>query len=86
MPELHGRLRRELCRPAEHLAARDTSFAAVARAPLDKIEAYRCAGAGRSRCTPPGSDFNYDFNVSSTSRLHRSNTTTEPGQSSRRPA
>jgi predicted dithiol-disulfide oxidoreductase (DUF899 family) len=48
-----------------HLHARDTSFALVSRAPLDKIEAYR----RRMGWTLPWyssfeSDFNFDFGVS----------------------
>lgn len=48
-----------------HLHARDTSFAAVSRAPLDKLEQYK----QRMGWTIPwyssyGSDFNYDFHVS----------------------
>ena len=47
-----------------HLNARDTSFAVVSRAPLDKIERYK---AKRGWTFPWyssfGSDFNYDFNV-----------------------
>jgi predicted dithiol-disulfide oxidoreductase (DUF899 family) len=48
----------------EHLAVRDTSFAAVSRAPIEKIEDYR----RRKGWTFPwyssyGSDFNYDFQV-----------------------
>jgi predicted dithiol-disulfide oxidoreductase (DUF899 family) len=47
-----------------HLAARDTSFVVVARAPLAKIEAYK---AKRGWTFPwyssHGSDFNYDFHV-----------------------
>lgn len=48
-----------------HLYARDTSFAAVSRAPLDKLERYK----QRMGWTIPwysshGSDFNYDFHVS----------------------
>jgi predicted dithiol-disulfide oxidoreductase (DUF899 family) len=48
----------------EHLHARDTSFAVVARAPLAKIEDYKA----RKGWTFPwyssyGSDFNYDFHV-----------------------
>lgn len=48
-----------------HLHARDTSFAAVSRAPLDKLERYK----ERMGWTIPwysshGSDFNYDFHVS----------------------
>ncbi|MFV9452169.1 DUF899 domain-containing protein [Rhodococcus sp. NM-2] len=47
-----------------HLYARDTSFAAVSRAPLNKLEQYR----QRMGWTFPwysshGSDFNYDFHV-----------------------
>jgi predicted dithiol-disulfide oxidoreductase (DUF899 family) len=47
-----------------HLHARDTSFALVSRAPLDKLERYR----QRMGWTVPwyssyGSDFNYDFHV-----------------------
>src|SRR6478672_12614949 len=45
-----------------HLATRDTSFAVVSRAPLDKIERYR---AKRGWTFPWyssfGSDFNYDY-------------------------
>jgi predicted dithiol-disulfide oxidoreductase (DUF899 family) len=48
----------------DHLHARDTSFAAVSRAPLDKLERYK----QRMGWTIPwysswGSDFNYDFHV-----------------------
>jgi len=47
-----------------HLAARDTTFVVVSRAPLDKIERFR----QRMGWTFPwvssfGSDFNYDFHV-----------------------
>ncbi len=47
-----------------HLAARDTSFAAISRAPLAKIESFK----RRMRWNFPwlssfGSDFNYDFHV-----------------------
>jgi predicted dithiol-disulfide oxidoreductase (DUF899 family) len=49
----------------EHLAARDTSFAAVARAPLAKIEAYRLSrGWTFPFYSAYASDFNYDFHVS----------------------
>ncbi len=49
----------------EHLWARDTTYAAVSRAPLAKLEAYK----ERKGWTLPwyssyGSDFNYDFHVS----------------------
>jgi predicted dithiol-disulfide oxidoreductase (DUF899 family) len=48
----------------EHLHVRDTSFAVVSRAPIDKIEDYK----SRKGWTFPwyssyGSDFNYDFHV-----------------------
>jgi predicted dithiol-disulfide oxidoreductase (DUF899 family) len=48
----------------DHLHARDTSFAVVSRAPLEKIERYK----EKRAWTFPwyssfGSDFNYDFNV-----------------------
>lgn len=52
---------------AIHLAHRDVTFAAVSRAPLERIEAYR----RRMGWTFPwfsshGSDFNYDYGVSFT--------------------
>jgi predicted dithiol-disulfide oxidoreductase (DUF899 family) len=47
-----------------HLAARDTSFAVVSRAPLDKIERYKAAkGWTFPWYSSNGSDFNYDFHV-----------------------
>jgi predicted dithiol-disulfide oxidoreductase (DUF899 family) len=50
---------------AVHLAARDTSFAAVSRAPLAKIEAFKKRmGWGFRWLSSAGSDFNYDYNVS----------------------
>ena len=57
---VHDGQRRDL----RHLYARDTSFAAVSRAPLNKLEQYR----QRMGWTFPwysshGSDFNYDFHV-----------------------
>jgi len=49
----------------QHLAVRDTTFAAVSRAPLAKLERYK---AKRGWTFPwyssYGSDFNYDFHVS----------------------
>jgi predicted dithiol-disulfide oxidoreductase (DUF899 family) len=47
-----------------HLHARDTSFAAISRAPIEKLEAYK----RRMGWTIPwyssyGSEFNYDFHV-----------------------
>ncbi|WP_026820949.1 DUF899 domain-containing protein [Arthrobacter castelli] len=48
-----------------HLAARDTSFAAVSRAPFPKLAAYRQArGWTFPWYSSHGSDFNYDFHVS----------------------
>ncbi len=48
----------------DHLHARDTTFAYVSRAPLEKIEAYKASQGWTfpwySSC---GSDFNYDFHV-----------------------
>jgi predicted dithiol-disulfide oxidoreductase (DUF899 family) len=48
----------------KHLNARDTTFAYVSRAPLEKLERYR---AKRGWSTPwyssHGSDFNYDFHA-----------------------
>ena len=48
----------------EHLAARDTSFVVVARAPLAKLEDYRRRRGWTFRWySSYGSDFNYDFHV-----------------------
>jgi predicted dithiol-disulfide oxidoreductase (DUF899 family) len=48
----------------EQLAARDTSFALVSRAPIAKLEAYRKEkGWVLPWYSSYGSDFNYDFNV-----------------------
>jgi predicted dithiol-disulfide oxidoreductase (DUF899 family) len=53
-----------------HINARDTSFAVVARAPIDKIEAYK---AKRGWTVPfvsaYGTDFNYDFHVTLDRRM-----------------
>ncbi len=47
-----------------HLDARDTRFAAVARAPIEKIDGYRRArGWDFPWYSSYGSDFNYDFHV-----------------------
>ncbi len=47
-----------------HLRARDTSFAAVSRAPLAKIEAFKARkGWAFPWYSSHGSDFNYDFHV-----------------------
>src|SRR5262249_22729687 len=47
-----------------HLAARDTAFVAVSRAPLAKIEAFkRRMGWTFPWVSSFGSDFNYDFHV-----------------------
>ncbi len=48
----------------KHLAARDTTFAAVSRAPIEKIERYKAArGWTFPWYSSNGSMFNYDFNV-----------------------
>src|SRR6476661_10904586 len=48
----------------EHLAARDTSFAVVSRAPLEKLERWREKRGWSIRWySSEGSDFNYDFHV-----------------------
>lgn len=47
-----------------HLAARDTAFAAVSRAPYPRLNAYRRArGWTFPWYSSYGSDFNYDFHV-----------------------
>ena len=47
-----------------HLRDRDTAFALVSRAPLDKLEAYRVSrGWTVPWYSSYGSDFNYDFQV-----------------------
>jgi predicted dithiol-disulfide oxidoreductase (DUF899 family) len=48
----------------EHLHTRDTPFAAVSRAPLEKIERYKAKKGWRFPWySSNGSDFNYDFHV-----------------------
>ena len=48
----------------EHLHARDTSFAYVSRAPIEKIERYKAKkGWTFPWYSSHGSDFNYDFHV-----------------------
>ena len=50
-----------------HLAARDVSFAAISRAPLDKLKkTAQRLGWGFRWVSSGGSDFNYDFGVSFT--------------------
>ncbi|MCT7374755.1 DUF899 domain-containing protein [Chelativorans salis] len=47
-----------------HLAHRDTSYACVSRAPIDKIERYKAEKGWRFPWySSYGSDFNYDFGV-----------------------
>jgi predicted dithiol-disulfide oxidoreductase (DUF899 family) len=47
-----------------HLAARDTAFAVISRAPLDKIEGFKKRmGWSFPWLSSFASDFNYDFNV-----------------------
>ena len=46
----------------EHLAARDTTFVVISRAPLDKLERYRKArGWDIDWYSSSANDFNYDF-------------------------
>jgi predicted dithiol-disulfide oxidoreductase (DUF899 family) len=48
----------------DHLRSRDTNFAVVSRAPLDKIEPYKLSkGWTFPWYSSYGSDFNYDFHV-----------------------
>src|SRR5262249_7271868 len=48
-----------------HMRARDTSFAVVSRAPLEKLERYkRTRGWTFPWYSSSSSDFNYDFHVS----------------------
>jgi predicted dithiol-disulfide oxidoreductase (DUF899 family) len=47
-----------------HVASRDTSFAAISRAPYDKLAAYKAArGWEFGWYSAHGSDFNYDFDA-----------------------
>jgi predicted dithiol-disulfide oxidoreductase (DUF899 family) len=51
----------------EHLQNHDVSYAVVARAPIEEIEAVRKRVGWRFRwISSCNSDFNYDFNVSFT--------------------
>jgi predicted dithiol-disulfide oxidoreductase (DUF899 family) len=53
----------QICHLA-HLHARETSFAAVSRAPIDKIEAYRKRMGWKTPWFSSfGTDFNHDFEV-----------------------
>lgn len=50
--------------PLEHLKSHNTSFTAVSRAPIDKIEAYKKRlGFTFPWVSSYGTDFNFDFNV-----------------------
>ncbi len=50
-----------------HLAARDVAFAAISRAPIDRLEAYKARlGWSFPWVSSAGSDFNCDFEVSFT--------------------
>ena len=52
-----------------HLAARDVSFVAVSRAPLAQLQAFQKRMGWRFKwVSSHGSDFNYDFHVSSTAQ------------------
>ena len=47
-----------------HLHARDTSFAVISRAPIEKLEIYKeRMGWDIPWCSSASSDFNYDFHV-----------------------
>ncbi len=64
LPRLHRRLRRALPGLLEHLGARDTAYAVVARAPYEKIAAYKeKRGWTFPFFSSNGSDFNYDFHA-----------------------
>jgi predicted dithiol-disulfide oxidoreductase (DUF899 family) len=53
--------------PHMHLGNHDVMFTAVSRAPLDEIEAYRARMGWSFRwASSHGSDFNFDYGVSST--------------------
>jgi predicted dithiol-disulfide oxidoreductase (DUF899 family) len=57
---------------AVHLQNHDVAFAAVSRAPLAKLQAYRQRmGWTFAWASPVGSDFNADFNVSFTAEQQR---------------
>jgi predicted dithiol-disulfide oxidoreductase (DUF899 family) len=50
-----------------HLAQRDVSFAAIARAPLSKVEAFKKRMGWRfTWVSSSGTDLNYDFRAAST--------------------
>lgn len=50
--------------PLEHLHSRSTSFVAVSRAPIEKIEAYKKRQGWKFPwVSSHGTDFNYDFGV-----------------------
>ncbi len=54
-------------RLAPHLAARDTAFVAISRAPLEKLQAFKKRmGWAFDWVSSAGSDFNYDYAVSFT--------------------
>ncbi len=60
-------------RLAPHLAARDTAFVAISRAPLEKLLAFRKRmGWAFDWVSSAGSDFNYDYAVSFTPEQTRS--------------
>jgi predicted dithiol-disulfide oxidoreductase (DUF899 family) len=55
-----------------HLASHDVTLAAVSRAPLGKLQAYRQRmGWTFPWASSPGGDFNFDFNVSFTEAQQR---------------
>jgi predicted dithiol-disulfide oxidoreductase (DUF899 family) len=57
----------------DHLKKRDVTFAAISRAPLEKLQAYkRSKGWQFPWLSSHGSDFNFDFGVSFTEEQQRS--------------
>lgn len=59
-----------------HLAARDTAFAAISRAPIDEIEAFKGRMGWKFRwLSSNGNTFNYDFHVSFRSEIEEYNYT-----------
>lgn len=70
-----------------HLAARDVSMIAVARAPLDRLEAFKGRmGWNFDWVSSQDSDFNYDFEVSFTDEARQNGTLRYNYQASAFPA
>jgi len=61
--------------PGHHLGERDTAFAAISRAPIAKIEAFKKRMGWSFPWVSSGkTSFNYDFNVSFTDEQNRTGT------------